>query len=108
MSAVGVSHVLLRWFPPPQEDHNGVIKHYEINLQAKSHQGTGLNSILSTMASVYIDNLQSNTEYSCSVAAVTVAIGPASKTVNFTTDTERMCLKIAVLSFSVYSFSCTP
>ena len=85
LKEVGSTYVLLHWSPPVEIDHNGVIQHYKVHL--KSEQ---LNVNLTTngpVTDMLIDFLQPNTEYLCSVAAVTLSPGPPSVAINFITDT---------------------
>ena len=78
--------ILLSWNPPPFEDQNGIIRHYEAKLVALS---TGETHIIHTSAthSVTVLSLQPFTNYSCTVAAETVAIGPYTE--ELTVQTEQ-------------------
>ena len=84
---IGSSYALLRWTPPPESDRNGVIEHYQVQLSSS----LGFNFSYNTAGSqthLLLNSLQPSTQYTCSVAAVTVATGPASTTIHFTTDTS--------------------
>ena len=75
--------VLLSWNPPPPEDQNGIIRHYEVVLFALA---TGEIHIRSSAAhSVTVSSLQPFTNYSCTVAAETVATGPYAEEVTIQT-----------------------
>ena len=92
VDTVGPSSVLLSWLPPPPEDRNGIITHYEIYVQADPGSDSGLNFTISTngpQTHKNIANLQSSTDYACSVAAVTVDVGPDTNKVYFTTTIQR-------------------
>ena len=86
---VGSTYALLHWSPPVQVDQNGIIQHYIVHLKSLKFD-EGLNVNLTTnraVTDILIDFLQANTEYLCSVAAVTLSPGPPSVTVNLITDT---------------------
>lgn len=75
------------------EDHNGNIRFYQVNLEKSLSPGMGQN--LTTdgpQPSLLLDTLEQNTNYSCSVAAVTVSVGPTSERIYFTTEIQRMYL----------------
>ena len=88
LKEVGSTYVLLHWSPPVEVDHNGVIQHYKVHLKSTSDR---LNVNLTTngpVTDILIDFLQPNTEYLCSVAAVTLSPGPPSVAINFITDSS--------------------
>ena len=87
VNEIDVHYVGLTWSPPPSLHHNGRIRKYIIYYIETN--GTSIESVLTTQTSAYISNLQPNTLYFCSVAAVTLAIGPNSTLLNFTTEIER-------------------
>ena len=78
VSAVVLSatHLLLSWEPPPNEEQNGVIEYYVVTIcQFESN----------ICYTYYIEDLQYNVQnlhpyymYECTVAAVTVDLGPSS------------------------------
>ena len=75
--------ILLSWNPPPLEDQNGIIRHYEVVLVSLA---TGEIHIRSSAAhSVTVSSLQPFTDYSCTVAAETVATGPYAEEVTVQT-----------------------
>ena len=95
IAAKGLTYVLLNWLPPPIEDHNGNIRFYKVNLEESLNPGMGQN--LTTdgqQPSLLLDTLEQNTNYSCSVAAVTVSVGPSSERIYFTTEIQRMYFNI--------------
>ena len=86
---VGSTYALLQWLPPLEQYHNGIIDHYLVNLKGENASETILNlTTTGPQLSVYIASLQPNSEYSCSVAAVTVSPGPLSGNVFFTTEPD--------------------
>jgi hypothetical protein len=80
----GSSYVLLHWIAPPESTHNGIIRHYLVRLN--SSESLINHASFSFHPSISIGSLQPYTEYTCSVAAVTVSAGPFSKNISFTTD----------------------
>ena len=81
------------WSPPHVADRNGIIDYFQIilknslSLEIVSNQAT-----TDSRPSFLITSLQPSTDYSCSVAAVTVASGPFSSSINFTTDPDGTAL----------------
>ena len=67
---------LLSWSAPPLDNHNGIIRHYEVTLVALE---TGEIHIRTSVAlTLTITSLRPYTTYNCTVAAETVAIGPST------------------------------
>ena len=75
--------ILLSWNPPPPEDQNGIIRHYEVVVLALTTREIHIRS--STAHSVTVSSLQPFTDYSCTVAAETVATGPYAEEVTVQT-----------------------
>ena len=74
---------MLSWSAPPLRDQNGLIRHYRVRC---IHQGGGDFEILTDLSTErLIAGLHPFYNYTCSVAAVTVAPGPYSLTVLVTT-----------------------
>jgi hypothetical protein len=75
-SAADPTSISLSWSAPPLEDHNGIIRHYEVTLVALE---TGEIHIRTSVAlTLTITSLRPYTTYNCTVAAETVAIGPST------------------------------
>ena len=71
---------------PPTIAVNGIIREYSIIIEDTR---TGeLESYIALGTSINITNLHPYTNYSCRVAAITVATGPFSPSVNITTDQD--------------------
>ena len=86
---IGSSYILLQWLPPLPVYHNGIIDHYLINL--KDGNSSELNiTTLTSQPSADIGSLQPQRTYTCSVAAVTVSLGPFSSSISFTTESDGM------------------
>ena len=69
----------LQWSPPPAEHQNGIIQHY--SLQLNEHE-TGDTSQYTTASLHYTFNsLHPHYTYTCTIAAVTVGLGPAQPVV---------------------------
>ena len=82
---IGSSYALLRWVPPPEPDRNGVIEYYQIYLNSSQGSNISLNTA-GSQTHILLNSLYPNTQYVCSVAAVTVSPGPPSTAVLFTTN----------------------
>ena len=101
----GPTYALMQWSPPVVADHNGIIDYYQINLRNNFTSETISNQTTSdSRPSIYVTSLQPNTHYSCSVAAVTVASGPLSASIYFTTDQDgtALYLWLRVACTSIY------
>ena len=72
---------------PPTIAVNGIIREYSIIIEDTRTAGE-LESYIALGTSINITNLHPYTNYSCRVAAITVAIGPFSPSVNITTDQD--------------------
>ena len=76
--AVSSNSIRLTWIPPPEEDQNGVIRSYHINVTelptGNIHEITNtdndLNEIVSSLHPFYT--------YNCTIAAFTIGLGPVS------------------------------
>jgi len=82
--------VVIDWDAPRSKDHNGLIMFYKLFLQ---EQHGGRNRTVRTTAMQYEFNfLEEYYEYAVTVAAETVALGPPSHPLHFTTlpDSEMM------------------
>ena len=76
---------ILSWTAPPPEDHNGLLRRYVVSC---TEQGSGLMLQRLTVNSTterLVDSLHPFYNYTCAVAAVTVAEGPLSSSVVVTT-----------------------
>ena len=75
-SAADPTSISLSWSAPPLDNHNGIIRHYEVTLVALE---TGELHICTSVAlTLTITSLRPYTTYNCTVAAETVAIGPST------------------------------
>lgn len=66
----------MSWQPPPNEQHNGIIREYVINI-TEIYSG---NTFILVSVSLYanITSLHPNYYYQISVSAVTISAGPPS------------------------------
>ena len=86
VKAIGPNYVLLHWAPPPEASGNGIIQHYLVSFMEGNSSQTARNlTSSSSRPSMYIGYLRPSTTYICSVAAVTVLVGPFSTGLSFTT-----------------------
>lgn len=89
ISAVDLSsrQARLTWDPPPLEDRNGIIRHYQVNLRDLNNRRNF--TLISEQPQYELTFLQPHHQYKVLVAAVTVAVGPSSDPYIFTTHEER-------------------
>ena len=78
----GSSYILLQWLPPLDVNHNGRIRHYIISLKNGNSSNNNITTPTSQL-SINIGSLQSDSAYTCAVAAVTISPGPFSTPVTF-------------------------
>ena len=94
----------LSWSAPEPSDHNGIIRGYHIELYETETDTT--QQYETTTTHVVISSLHPDYTYEWSVAAVTVADGPYSITVNVTTpeDGENIftCMIFFYLTIVIY------
>jgi len=80
---ISATWVTLNWLPPPEENWNGLIRHY---LVFAIESDTGRSFTLNSTTSNYrVENLHPFYTYNFSVAAVTVETGPRSSSITLQT-----------------------
>ena len=86
------STVILEWDPPLQEDRNGVITGYLVNItEVESGKEFQFSSSTNSLS---IDSLTPFTTYTCVIAATTiVGHGPYSNTIVVLTPEDGKCLR---------------
>ena len=78
--------VFLSWSPPLTKDQNGIIQHYNIEV---TNIISGRQEVITTIATHFLfKNLEPNSSYSFTVAAYTVALGPASQPIVVNTESD--------------------
>ena len=76
----------MSWAYPAAEDHNGIIRRFHLVL---TELQSGVVWERDTTATTFLfDFLEEHFDYSLSVAAETVALGPLSPILNFTTSPD--------------------
>ena len=86
-AVLGPTSIALSWSPPgPPSAVNGIIREYSVTVENVNL--AEVETYIAFSTSINITNLHPYTEYSCRVAAVTVAMGPLSLPVNITTDQD--------------------
>ena len=83
MVNVGPTDITLSWSPPPEEAHNGEITHYVI-MVLEVQTGHSFSSSSNT-EEITLGNLHPYYDYSITVAAHTIEIGPSSSAINVRT-----------------------
>ena len=79
----GATSFRISWSPPPEEHHNGVIRHYTVNVTETETQRKLQFTTESTQ--ITVTDLHPYYIYNCSVAAVTVAESPHSANIGVQT-----------------------
>ena len=79
------------------DQQNGILRHYFISLV--SDAGTETRNITSSQRSLIITGLRPHTEYSCTVRAGTVRIGPPTAALLRTTFEDGMLIRIYSLVY---------
>ena len=75
------SSIRITWIPPPEEEQNGVIKSYHINVSDAERNGEILQFETDGLTTIYIVNsLHPYYIYSIYIAASTVGRGPSATT----------------------------
>ena len=100
ISAVTSTGFLVSWSAPPMVDHNGNIRSYLINV---TEEDTGASvEFRSSAHSVRVESRHPFYNYTCVVAAVTVAAGPFSTPSTVATLEDGMI--ILILEYSGFHF----
>ena len=77
------TEIIFTWSPPKQEDQNGVITNYLLDVTALDRNHTL--QITATNTTAHVDNLKPYTTYTCTVAAETISgLGPYSFPITIT------------------------
>ena len=75
----------LSWTAPPLEDHNGVVRHYNVSCTEQGSGNVFQQLTINSSTESLVNSLRPFYNYTCAVAAVTVVEGPFSSTVTTTT-----------------------
>ena len=89
--------IFLSWEPPVADQQNGILRHYFISLV--SDAGAETRNITSSQQSLTVTGLRPNTEYSCTVRAGTIRIGPPTAALLRTTFENGMLHTVNVYNF---------
>ena len=84
VSAINSTSIDISWEPPARNLQNGYIVEYHVTV-AETNTGSFVFSVI-TGTSLHLTSLHPYYIYACSVAAVTVGIGPYSDAIEITTD----------------------
>ena len=76
LSDITSTSISIRWFPPPIDQQNGVIRHYIVSIEEVA-TATSI-TLNTTDVSVTLENLHPNYEYLFNIAAVTIGAGPSN------------------------------
>ena len=94
---------ILSWSAPPLREQNGLIRHYNVRC---IHQEGDFEILTDSLTARLITNLRPFYNYTCSVAAVTIAPGPYSSTVLVTTLEDGKILFFSGRIVPCCSFEC--
>lgn len=78
------TQILITWNDPPEDDFNGIIRSYDIQLEEQETQTVTV--LTSVTTQITLSSLHPYYNYNISVAAVTVSRGPFSSPVSVITD----------------------
>ena len=88
LNDVNSTFISISWIPPPPTQQNGIVRHYEVQVE---NDASGEVHIMETISSsINIYSLKPFSLYRCRVAAVTVTTGPFSTDLNVTTLQDSM------------------
>ena len=76
--AVSSNSIRLTWFPPPEEDQNGVIRSYHINVMELPTGNIWEVIDADNDLIEIVNSLHPFYTYNCTVAAFTIGLGPVS------------------------------
>ena len=77
---ISSSSILLSWEPPEATLLNGILRHYIVSLESDVERV--IRNVTSFQRSVVVSGLRPYTEYSCSVQAETVDVGPPTSSIS--------------------------
>ena len=98
--------IFLSWEPPLADQQNGILRYYFILLQ--SDAGTETRNISSSQRSLTVTGLRPFTEYSCTVQAGTVGVGPPTVALQRTTFEDGMYRDMCYTAVWMMSLICFP
>ena len=97
---LGATSFLLRWLPPPEEHHHGIIREYRANAVEETSGRVFTLTTPGNTTEVVFENLHPFYLYNCTVAAITVDLGPFSATIGaMTNEAGQLLPSSAVLYF---------
>ena len=73
--------MVLTWDPPPYEMQNGLIRHY--NVEIAEVETDSVINLSTNVTNITVNDLLPFYNYTCTVAAVTVDVGPSSDEISF-------------------------
>ena len=82
-AVISSTSIFLSWAPPEATLLNGILRHYIISLE--SDVESMVRNVTSSQDSVVISGLRPYTEYSCTIQAETIDVGPPTSSVSITT-----------------------
>ena len=98
-TAVGSTSFLISWNSPPPEDHNGIIRHYVVNV---TEENTGrMFQMISTTTHIMLTFLHPYYNYILVVSAVTIEEGPYSVPITIITAQDgKQIIKVNIVNAS--------
>ena len=82
---INSTSISLSWEPPADEELNGLLREYQVDITEVETGTTFQLSTLATETTIIISSLHPYYNYLCSVSAVTIGLGPFSQILTFLT-----------------------
>ena len=82
----------MKWDPPTEKGHNGVITGYLIKYQLRNNKSSQMTRTVGAVTQLSLDNLLTGVTYSFTVAAISCnRSGPDATMVDFSTISDSNC-----------------
>ena len=94
IDGVSSTHIAISWSLPPEIDHNGIIRSYDVKITELETNTVIMQSTVNT--EITVTSLHPYYQYEVLVAAVTTHRGPYSSALTITTDPAGMHVYIIV------------
>lgn len=102
LTIVSSTSIRVSWSPPLTDDHNGIIRLYNINITEVDTGDVFMETSVSTF--LVLSNLHPFYTYECIVSAFTIAEGPYSEEAEITTPEDGMLTSFCLVSIIMFLF----
>ena len=89
--AINSTHILLDWSPPSEEDLNGILREYRINVTEGETDTLFQLTTDPSMTELVVGPLHPFYIYHCTIQAFTVEGGPNTTVISIRTEEDGMC-----------------